>query len=91
MGAQVADFLEAGGLEEDDIVFLQPTRVVPRKGIENSISLVAALRNPKAKLIISHKSGDEGNDYKLALMEMAQHSGVDLRPFNMGQGDIGLR
>lgn len=72
-------FRRDAGLEEDDIVFLQPTRVVPRKGIEHSISLVAALKNPKAKLIISHKSGDEGNDYKMALLEIAQHSGVDVR------------
>ena len=67
------------GLKEDDIVFLQPTRVVPRKGIEHSISLIAALRNPKVKLVISHKSGDEGDDYKTALKEMATHAGVDMR------------
>lgn len=73
------NFRRDAGLAEDDIVFLQPTRVVPRKGIEHSISLVAALKNPKAKLIISHKSGDEGNDYQMALMEMAQVSGVDMR------------
>lgn len=73
------NFREDAGLAEDDIIFLQPTRVVPRKGIEHSISLVAALKNPKAKLIISHKSGDEGHDYKMALAEMAQYNGVDLR------------
>ena len=73
------NFRRDAGLEEDDIVFLQPTRVVPRKGIEHSVSLVAGLNNPKAKLVISHKSGDEGNDYKMALLEMAHHSGVDLR------------
>lgn len=73
------DFREQIGLEEDDIVFLQPTRVVPRKGIEHSISLVAALKNTKCKLIISHASGDEGNDYKNALTEMAEQAGVDLR------------
>lgn len=66
-------------LAEDDIIFLQPTRVVPRKGIEHSISMVGALNNPKAKLIISHASGDEGHDYKMALLEMAQRTGVDLR------------
>lgn len=66
-------------LADDDIVFLQPTRVVPRKGIEHSIALVAALHNPKAKLIISHASGDEGHEYKMALQEMAQQSSVDIR------------
>ena len=72
-------FRQDAQLEEDDILFLQPTRVVPRKGIEHSIAVVAALKNPKAKLIISHKSGDEGHDYKMALQEMAQQSGVDMR------------
>ena len=67
------------GLDDQDIVFLQPTRVVPRKGIEHSISLVAALKNPHAKLMVSHKSGDEGGEYKSALLEMANQSGVDLR------------
>jgi glycosyltransferase involved in cell wall biosynthesis len=66
------------GLEPDDIMFLQPTRVVPRKGIEHSISLVAALDNPKCKLIISHDSGDEGHDYRNALYEIAENNEVSL-------------
>lgn len=73
------DFREQVGLEPDDIVFLQPTRVVPRKGIEHAINLVAALKNPKCKLVVSHESGDEGEEYKNALTEMADHQGVDLR------------
>jgi glycosyltransferase involved in cell wall biosynthesis len=72
-------FREDAGLEEDDIVFLQPTRVVPRKGIEHSISLIARLKNPKCKLVVSHESGDEGDEYLLALQEMAEQEGVDLR------------
>jgi glycosyltransferase involved in cell wall biosynthesis len=72
-------FRQDANLQDDDIVFLQPTRVVPRKGIEHSIAVVAELKNPKAKLIVSHKSGDEGDEYKNALQEIAHHSGVDLR------------
>ena len=67
------------GLDERDILFLQPTRIVPRKGIEHAISLVAALRNDRCKLVISHASGDEGNEYLLSLKELAESSGVDLR------------
>ncbi|NOZ39339.1 MAG: glycosyltransferase family 4 protein [Planctomycetes bacterium] len=74
-----SDFRQQVGLEPDDIVFLQPTRVVPRKGIEHAINLVAALKNPKCKLVITHESGDEGEEYKNALTEMAEHQGVDLR------------
>ncbi|MEL7265740.1 MAG: glycosyltransferase family 4 protein, partial [Planctomycetota bacterium] len=67
------------GLDEDDILFLQPTRVVPRKGIEHAISMVAALRNDRCKLVISHASGDEGDEYLSALRDLAEHNGVDLR------------
>ncbi|MDA9776789.1 glycosyltransferase family 4 protein [Rubripirellula sp.] len=66
------------GLSEDDILFLQPTRVVPRKGIEHAISLVAALKNSKCKLVISHASGDEGDEYLVALTELAESQGVEL-------------
>jgi glycosyltransferase involved in cell wall biosynthesis len=73
------DFRARIGLEPDDVMILQPTRVVPRKGIEHAIALVAQLRNPKAKLVVSHESGDEGLDYHNALIELAEQSGVDLR------------
>ncbi|MBN2476240.1 MAG: glycosyltransferase family 4 protein [Pirellulales bacterium] len=73
------DFRREIGLEEDDIILLQPTRVVPRKGIEHSIALVSQLRNPKCKLVVSHESGDEGLEYRDALIELAEQSGVDLR------------
>ena len=43
-------------------LLLQPTRVVQRKGIEHAIELVHRLQR-KAKLVISHASGDEGHDY----------------------------
>jgi glycosyltransferase involved in cell wall biosynthesis len=75
------------GLAEDDIMFLQPTRVVPRKGIEHAISLVSALKNDKCKLVISHASGDEGNEYLTALQEMAESAGVDLRLCDEQVGD----
>ena len=67
------------GIEEDDILFIQPTRIVPRKGIEHAISLISALKNPKCKLVVTHESGDEGNEYQSALAEMADHQGVDIR------------
>jgi len=74
-----SDFRQRIGLEPDDVMFLQPTRVVPRKGIEHSIALISQLRNPKCKLVVSHESGDEGLEYQDALIELAEQSGVDLR------------
>ncbi|EMI42816.1 MULTISPECIES: glycosyltransferase family 4 protein [Pirellulaceae] len=75
------------GLAEDDILFLQPTRVVPRKGIEHAISLVAALKDDRCKLVISHASGDEGNEYLQVLKDLAEQSGVDLRLVDEQVGD----
>jgi glycosyltransferase involved in cell wall biosynthesis len=62
------------GLKDDDIVFLQATRIVPRKRIELSIELVEKLNNPKAILLIAGVSGDEGQDYKKRLMEIVHKS-----------------
>ncbi len=67
------------GIAPDDILILQPTRVVPRKGIEHAISIVAKLKDPRCKLVISHESGDEGHEYMEALQEQAEDAGVDLR------------
>ncbi|MFO7902043.1 MAG: glycosyltransferase [Planctomycetota bacterium] len=83
-----SDFRKDIGLEPEDIMFLQPTRVVPRKGIEHSIALVSGLQNPKCKLVVSHDSGDEGYDYLTALREMAEQENVDLRFVSTRVGEI---
>ncbi len=57
------DVRQALGLEDDELLILQPTRVVKRKGIEHAIELVSRL-GLKARLVISHASGDEGHDYE---------------------------
>jgi glycosyltransferase involved in cell wall biosynthesis len=57
------------GLRPDDIMVLQPTRVVARKGIEHAIELVRRLEDPHVKLVISHPAGDEGNGYMQMLRE----------------------
>ena len=41
------DFRRSIGLKEDDLLFLQATRVVPRKGIELAIDYIAALDQPE--------------------------------------------
>ncbi|MCG8652035.1 MAG: glycosyltransferase family 4 protein, partial [Pirellulales bacterium] len=58
-----------------------------RKGIEHSIALVAALKDDRCKLVISHASGDEGNEYLTALKELAESSGVDMRLCDHQVGD----
>ncbi len=78
---------QAIGLEPGDIMILQPTRVVQRKGIEYAIELVRELGNPRYKLVISHEAGDEGYEYAEWLKEDAMKTGVDLRLLNLKMGD----
>jgi glycosyltransferase involved in cell wall biosynthesis len=74
-----ADVRRELGLRDDDVFILQPTRVVARKGIEHAIELVRRLGDPRAKLVISHPAGDEGNDYVQLLNERIHDSGIDVR------------
>ena len=71
-----ADVRQALGVDEDELLVLQPTRVVARKGIEMAIELVHRL-GMKAKLVISHASGDEGYDYEQRLREYAELMNVN--------------
>jgi glycosyltransferase involved in cell wall biosynthesis len=66
------------GVADDDILILQPTRIVPRKGIEHAIKLVGELNNPKCKLVISHEAGDEGHEYKNQLVNLAKEENVSV-------------
>lgn len=81
------DVRSAIGIEPEDKLILQPTRIVPRKGIEHSITLVKRLNDSRCKLVISHAAGDEGNDYPEQIAELAESEGVDLRFFGHRVGD----
>lgn len=59
------------GIAPGEYFFLQPTRVVQRKGIEHSIELINML-NSRARLIISHASGDEGYEYEQRVRQYAR-------------------
>jgi glycosyltransferase involved in cell wall biosynthesis len=72
-------FRKAIGLVPEDILVLQPTRLIKRKGIEHAVELVKALGNPRCKLVISHEDGDEGQDYSAWLQAFARRSDVDIR------------
>ena len=74
-----ASLRDSIGLRNDDIMILQPTRVVQRKGIEHAIELVKELHDPRCKLVISHAAGDEGFEYVEWLKEDARKMNVDLR------------
>ncbi len=73
-----ADVRQNLEVADDELLILQPTRVVKRKGIEHAIELVHRL-GMKAKLIISHASGDEGYDYEQRVREYSELMKVDTR------------
>jgi glycosyltransferase involved in cell wall biosynthesis len=76
--AKTAEFRRDIGLRDGDILILQPTRVVQRKGIETSIELVRRLGDPRCRLVITHGSGDEGAAYAQRVDSYAALMGVEV-------------
>ncbi len=67
------------GISPDEYFILQPTRIVQRKGIEHAVELIKRLENRKikAKLVISHASGDEGGEYENRIREYSRFLNVN--------------
>ena len=75
---EVTTGIRAGlGIADDELFVLQPVRVIPRKGIEHAVELVARVGRP-ARLVISHDSGDEGMEYEVRIREFARLLGVNV-------------
>jgi glycosyltransferase involved in cell wall biosynthesis len=77
-----ADLRAQIGLDEGDLFFLQPTRVVRRKGIELAIELVSRLDDLPIKLVITHHADPAESDairYLEELRSLAARSHVDLQ------------
>jgi glycosyltransferase involved in cell wall biosynthesis len=72
------DFRSDVGIRDDDILFLQPTRVIQRKGIELAIDLVYKLSDLPIKLLITHKAEYDTQNYLSELMQLANHKHVDM-------------
>lgn len=84
-------FRRFAGLSDSDVVLLQPTRIIPRKSIELTLELAAALGDPAVKVVISHPERDEGDEYANLLVRLADELGVDLRMVAVGtRGQPGL-
>ncbi|MBP7691070.1 MAG: glycosyltransferase family 4 protein [Anaerolineales bacterium] len=65
------------GVRPGEFFLLQPTRIIQRKGIEHAIELARRLGRP-ARLVISHASGDEGDEYEQRVREYAQLLNVEV-------------
>ncbi len=78
------DLRENFGIKKDELFVLQPTRIVPRKKIEDSIRFLGAFARhfPKYKgkirFIISLYSGDEGLNYLPYLENIAEQEGISM-------------
>jgi len=82
-----ADVRAEMGLAGGDLLILQPTRVIPRKGIEHAIHLLRRLDDPRCKLVVSHAAGDEGPSYSEEIRELAQDEEVELILFGARVAD----
>ena len=65
------------GIDDSTMLVLQPTRIVQRKGIEHAIELIKQL-GKKATMVISHESGDEGDEYQQRVLDFAALLNVDV-------------
>jgi glycosyltransferase involved in cell wall biosynthesis len=84
---QFRQFRESLGFKPEDVIILQPTYIIPRKGIEHAIQLVEELGDPRYKLLITHEVEAEAYEYGSWLQESALQRGVDLRMINTSSGD----
>jgi glycosyltransferase involved in cell wall biosynthesis len=73
-----ANLRDVIGLTDDDILVLQPTRIIRRKGIELAIELVGRLGDPRCKFVLSHAS-DVDPEYLAELRTLAGQWKVDMR------------
>lgn len=67
---------EIGG---DDLIVLQPTRIIRRKAIEKAIELVRKLDDPRLVLVVTGYEGDEAGHYGAWLREEADRAGIRYR------------
>ena len=72
-------FRRSIGLKAGDLMFLQPTRIVQRKGIEFTLELIKELNHEKYKLVISHEAGDEGFEYVERIKRLAGRYSIQVR------------
>ena len=73
-----ADLRQEIGLRDGELLFLQPTRVVRRKGIELAIELVSRLGDLPIKLYITHHAEYDTLDYLSEILALAARQSVSL-------------
>jgi mannosylglucosylglycerate synthase len=69
-------FRETMGLSPDDVIVLQPTRLIRRKVVEKAIELVRKLDDPNVVFIATGYTSDEPGEYGTWLREEADRAGI---------------
>ncbi|MGB7342537.1 MAG: glycosyltransferase family 4 protein [Phototrophicaceae bacterium] len=69
-------FREEIGLSDDDLIVLQPTRIVRRKGIELAIELMRQLDDERLVFVVTGYEGDERGGYGDWLKMQADRAGI---------------
>ncbi len=81
------DLRENFGIKDDELFVLQPTRIVPRKKIEDSVRFLGAFVRKfpkyegKIRFIISLYAGDEGAEYLPQVESLAKSQGIRMEVF----------
>lgn len=82
------DFRKRIGLEDNDLMVLQATRIVPRKGIELAIDFVRALDSPERRAILKERglyNGRPFTDDSRIVLVLAGYSIDDLTGLYLSQ------
>lgn len=74
--AYALTFRQELGLSDDDLIVLQPTRIIRRKAIEKAIELVRKLDDERLILLVTGYEGDEPGNYGAWLREEAERAGI---------------
>lgn len=64
-------------IKKGELLFVQPTRIIARKGIELAIDLISMLREYRIRLVVPHHELDEGDTYAHWLVSQAEKKGVN--------------
>lgn len=72
------DLRSALGIAPEEIMLLQPTRIIARKGIEHTLELASRLHRPgrPVVVVIPHQELDEGDAYAQRVLAYAESLGV---------------
>ncbi|MBG0771097.1 MAG: glycosyltransferase family 4 protein, partial [Anaerolineaceae bacterium] len=93
-----SDLRQVVGLERGDICVMQATRIVPRKGIELAIDLVAALNEPHRRKVLEERGLADGRTFTpasriilvLAGYDRDDPTGTYLRRLETKAADLGV-